>query len=213
MASVRSCARPRNPSRNPITSMSKWSIPALPTPRIAALRPGQSPPLVKIPMNWDMVLCLKLIAGAGNETSQKIFPFAIGECNHMSRGNDPFLQRLLKAGFALRLPRSIGYNSRFTINHSEIGVKPRGNEKDRKRSSQSRSQKTSNACENSTSQEIAFCCFLASPNLTRLSRCWKTGFVEFGPRLLLFLEEAPCCAEHGIVTKYLSFIRCGEDGC
>jgi hypothetical protein len=46
---VRSRTMPRKPSRKPNTSMPKRWIAARPKPRSAAFRPGQSPPLVRIP--------------------------------------------------------------------------------------------------------------------------------------------------------------------
>ena len=61
-----------------------------------------------------------------------------------------------------------------------IGVNPRGNEKDRQRSSQNRSQETPHASENSTSQKIAF---------SRFGRAGVTG-VFF---LQTVLNFGRCC--------------------
>ena len=51
---VRSCISPRNPSRKPMICMPYAPMPALPTPRMAALSPGLSPPAVRMPTNWVM---------------------------------------------------------------------------------------------------------------------------------------------------------------
>jgi len=47
---VRFSISPLNPSRNPITVMPYSLMAALPMARMAALRPGVSPPLVSMPM-------------------------------------------------------------------------------------------------------------------------------------------------------------------
>src|ERR1017187_6433553 len=48
--SRRFSTRPRKPSRKPMISMPWWPRQVLPTPRMAALRPGLSPPAVRMPM-------------------------------------------------------------------------------------------------------------------------------------------------------------------
>ena len=57
---VRFSMRPRKPSRMPTTSISCRPRAALPTPRMAALSPGQSPPAVRIPIRLIFFILLSL---------------------------------------------------------------------------------------------------------------------------------------------------------
>ena len=63
---VRSWTSPRNPSQKPTSSIPKMSRAALPTPRIAAFSPGQSPPLVRIP------ICFMVVRSLATRNFQKL---------------------------------------------------------------------------------------------------------------------------------------------
>src|SRR3546814_16166136 len=60
---------PRHPSRMPTNSLSYVVVPLSTTPRMTALSPGQSPPLVRMPILLAVVLAV-LGEGAGDEIGQ-----------------------------------------------------------------------------------------------------------------------------------------------
>src|ERR1700730_413837 len=64
-----SSASPRKPSRKPMTSMPHASA-ALPTPRMAAFRPGLSPPAVMMPIR----LAMPRMYDRRSEICERIFP-------------------------------------------------------------------------------------------------------------------------------------------
>src|ERR1700690_3476925 len=60
---LRSSARPRNPSRNPTSCMPWRPRAALPRARMAAFRPGLSPPAVRIPMRRAVATVTSIARG------------------------------------------------------------------------------------------------------------------------------------------------------
>ena len=85
---------------------------------------------------------------------------------------DPFNQAVDRSSeFArtlFQLATTMANTLEFVVHDQSfrIGVKPRGNEEDRQRSSKNRSQETPYASENSTSQEIAVRSLYCEPGTT-----------------------------------------------
>ena len=64
-----SCTSPRKPLRNPIIRIPNCPCPVFARPRIAALSPGQSPPLVRTPMCRAMSAGMLAAAAPGGQGS------------------------------------------------------------------------------------------------------------------------------------------------